>query len=69
MRTVVAHRVGTTVHAVIAGSPPEALIEEEGRIRIVSIGDPAGGSRVAAITANGITLRNGIAVRVTAGTP
>lgn len=50
--------VSIIVHAVVTGDAARALVEDNGRIRIVQLGDPLGGSRVASITGQGVRLEN-----------
>ncbi len=47
------------VHAVVTGSAARALVEENGRVRIVEPGDALGNARVEAIVGDGIRLSNG----------
>lgn len=52
------------VHAVVTGDAARALVEENGRIRIVQPGEPLGNSRVASITGDGVRLENSMFYRL-----
>jgi hypothetical protein len=47
------------VRAIVLGDPARALVEEDGTVRVLAVGDRVGGLRVAAITARGIWLSDG----------
>ena len=47
------------LRAVILGSPPRALVEEDGTVRVLAAGDRIGDLRVTAIGAQGVTLSDG----------
>lgn len=53
-----------TVRAIASGSKAAALIEEDGRTRLVSVGDRVDGSVVSAIDAKGIVLLDGARIRI-----
>ncbi|MBV8433780.1 MAG: hypothetical protein JO029_05810, partial [Candidatus Eremiobacteraeota bacterium] len=55
------------VRAVLLGASPKALVELDGRTRIVEIGTRLGGTTIAAINAQGITLDDGERVPIDAG--
>ena len=55
------------VRAVLLGASPKALVELDGRTRIVEIGTRLGGTTIAAINAEGITLDDGERVPIDAG--
>lgn len=57
-------RTRAIVRAVASGAKASALIEEDGRTRLVSIGDRVDESLVTAIDARGIVLANGARVRL-----
>jgi hypothetical protein len=48
-----------SVTAIISGPSPRALLEQDGKIRIVAIGDRISGVEIVAITAAGVRLRGG----------
>jgi hypothetical protein len=52
------------VRAIVSGSSPRALIEEQGRVRIVAAGDILAGSTVVRIAAGGIVLSNGASLKL-----
>jgi hypothetical protein len=47
------------IRAVVLGSPARALVEEDGTVRVLAVGDRIGDLRVTAIAAGGITLSDG----------
>jgi hypothetical protein len=47
------------VTAIATGSQPTAIVEDGGTERLVAVGDPLGGSTVAAIREGGVVLRDG----------
>ncbi|HUA09827.1 MAG TPA: hypothetical protein VMA98_11220 [Candidatus Acidoferrales bacterium] len=47
------------LRAVIVGDPPRALVEVDGNVHVVGIGDRAGALTVVAIDADGIALSDG----------
>lgn len=57
------------VTAIISGSRPYALVDEDGGTRIVSVGDLLRGERVVAIAADGIRLTHGAILRIAPSTP
>jgi hypothetical protein len=53
------------VRAIVTGLSPRALVEEDRQVRVVGVGDPIDGSRIVAIGANGVLLKNGMVLAVT----
>ncbi|MGD0969381.1 MAG: hypothetical protein ABR949_13970 [Candidatus Aquilonibacter sp.] len=47
------------IRAVVLGNPARALVEEDGTVRVLAVGDRIGDLRVTAIAAGGITLSDG----------
>ncbi|HEU5480580.1 MAG TPA: hypothetical protein VFU90_12130 [Candidatus Tumulicola sp.] len=56
---------GPRLRAVIAGGPPRALIEENGRTRIVGVGSELAGSVVSEISESEVRLEDGETLRLT----
>lgn len=52
------------VRAVISGTQPRALVDQDGSIRIVAIGDRIAGARIEAIFARSIRLANGVTLEL-----
>ncbi|HYZ16470.1 MAG TPA: hypothetical protein VE591_08720 [Candidatus Acidoferrum sp.] len=57
------------VTAIVSGSHPYALVDENGIARIVSAGDALAGERIAAIDAEGIHLAHGTTLPIAAPSP
>jgi hypothetical protein len=53
------------IRAVVLGNPARALVEEDGTVRVLAVGDRIGDLRVTAITAGGVTLSDGTHVPLT----
>ncbi len=51
--------IAPSVRAVVLGNPARALVEENGSVRVLGIGDRIGDLRVIAITSGGIALSDG----------
>jgi hypothetical protein len=51
--------VAPIVRAIVVGDPPRALVEEDGTVRVLALGDRIGALRITAITAEGLTLSDG----------
>ena len=58
-----------TVRAVVIGTSARALIEENGRARIIGVGDFIAGSRVIAIDRAGVHLKNNLVFALTEDRP
>ena len=50
---------GLSLQAVVLGSEPHALLESDGSVHVVGIGDSIAGERIVAIDAAGVTLESG----------
>ena len=57
------------LRAIASGASPLALLEENGRVRIVGIGDAVGGSSVVSILSDRIRLQDGRTIQVNGETP
>lgn len=53
-----------TIRAIASGATQSAIVEEDGRTRLVSLGDRVDGSVVITIDAAGIALANGVRIRI-----
>jgi hypothetical protein len=53
------------VRAIVLGNPARALVEVDGAVRVLAVGDRVGALRVAAITSGGIWLSDGTRVPLT----
>jgi hypothetical protein len=51
--------VAPIVRAIVVGDPPRALVEEDGTVRVLALGDRIGTLRITAITTEGLTLSDG----------
>jgi hypothetical protein len=51
--------IGPVVRAIVLGYPPRALIETDGSVRVLGIGDTLGGLTIAGITAGRVSLSDG----------
>jgi hypothetical protein len=60
---------GPRLRAVIVGGPPRALIEENGRTRVVGIGSTIAGSAVSGISEREVRLEDGEALRLMGSPP
>lgn len=63
-QAALAARPELIVHAIIAGADPRALVEDDGRMRVVQVGDSAAGSRITAIARDSVILASGTHVRL-----
>lgn len=57
------------VRAVVTGPSPHALVDENGNVRVVSVGDLVAGSQVLAIDRTGIRLKNGTVLALAGDMP
>ena len=62
-------RVLPIVHAVVVGADSRALVEDNGRMRILQKGDELFGSRIRTITGKGLELANGVNLPLTEPAP
>jgi hypothetical protein len=52
------------VRAIVSGTSPRALIDENGHARVVQTGDPIAGSKIVSIRGDGIVLQNGVVLKL-----
>lgn len=62
--TGIAVSAAPIVRAIVSGTSPRALIDENGRARVVQTGDPIAGSKIVDIRGYGIVLQNGIVLKL-----
>jgi hypothetical protein len=59
---------GPFVRGIVLGDEPQVLMELGGTVKVLGIGDAVGDQKIAAIDGDGVTLSNGVRLRLTSAT-
>jgi hypothetical protein len=60
---------GTVIRAIVTGAEPRALIESNGSVRVVGIGDRIGSSAIIGIDARGVVIEGGLTLPIATDQP